>query len=55
MEACAEYDRVVFFTFFLEFLDENFIIFYVETSQIKCTKMAHPSSKTLIKIFSNFF
>ncbi len=32
-----------FLMFFLEFLDESFIIFYVKISQISVSKMAHPS------------
>ncbi len=40
--------ELVFFTFFLEFLDESFKIFYVKISQIKCTKTGTPFSKFCI-------
>ncbi len=45
VEACVGYDTVVFFTFFLEFLDESFTTFYVKVSKIKCTKNGTPFSK----------
>ncbi len=44
------------FTFFLEFLDESFIIFYVKISQIKCTKNVTPSQNSVLifKHLQNF-
>ncbi len=47
-EACARYDKVVFFMFFLEFLDESFIVFYVKISQIRCIKNDTPFLKCCI-------
>ncbi len=49
VEAYARYDRVVMFLiFFLEFLAESFIIFYIKISQIKCTENSAPFSKFCI-------